>query len=48
MLWLYYALLTKDVLLLSINAIACVVQSVYITIYIIYAPKEAMVYLAAI
>jgi solute carrier family 50 (sugar transporter) len=47
MLWLYYALLTKDVLLLS-NAIACVVQSVYITIYIIYAPKEAMVYLAAI
>jgi solute carrier family 50 (sugar transporter) len=45
MLWLYYALLTKDVLLLSINAIACVVQSVYI---IIYAPKEAKVYLVAI
>jgi solute carrier family 50 (sugar transporter) len=44
MLWLYYALLTKDVLLVSINAIACVVQSVYITIYIVYAPKEAMVH----
>ncbi|GJN07895.1 hypothetical protein PR202_ga25766 [Eleusine coracana subsp. coracana] len=44
MLWLYYALLTRDVLLLSINAIACVVQSVYLTIYIVYAPKEAMAF----
>ncbi|GJN31458.1 hypothetical protein PR202_gb19858 [Eleusine coracana subsp. coracana] len=44
MLWLYYALLTRDVLLLSINAIACVVQSIYLTIYIVYAPKEAMAF----
>ncbi|TVU47057.1 hypothetical protein EJB05_06635, partial [Eragrostis curvula] len=44
MLWLYYALLTKDILLLSINAIACVVQSVYLTIFLVYAPKEAMAF----
>ena len=43
MLWLYYALLSMDVLLLSINAIACVVESVYLAIYLVYAPKDAMV-----
>ncbi|KAF8721053.1 hypothetical protein HU200_023467 [Digitaria exilis] len=44
MLWLYYALLSMDVLLLSINAIACVVESVYLAIYLVYAPKDAMVF----
>ncbi|OEL38194.1 Bidirectional sugar transporter SWEET12, partial [Dichanthelium oligosanthes] len=44
MLWLYYALLSMDVLLLSINAIACVVESVYLAIYLVYAPKQAMVF----
>ncbi|KAG2540782.1 hypothetical protein PVAP13_9NG573100 [Panicum virgatum] len=43
MLWLYYALLSMDVLL-SINAIACVVESVYLAIYLVYAPKDAMVF----
>ncbi|CAL4939405.1 unnamed protein product [Urochloa decumbens] len=43
MLWLYYALLSMDVLLLSINAIACVVESVYLAIYLVYAPRDAMV-----
>ena len=45
MLWLYYALLSMDVLLLSINAIACVVESVYLAIYLVYAPKDAMVHI---
>ncbi|KAF8728664.1 hypothetical protein HU200_017935 [Digitaria exilis] len=44
MLWLYYALLSMDFLLLSINAIACVVESVYLAIYLVYAPKDAMVF----
>ncbi|RLN19648.1 bidirectional sugar transporter SWEET12-like [Panicum miliaceum] len=44
MLWLYYALLSMDVLLLSINAIACVVESVYLAIYLVYAPKDAMIF----
>lgn len=45
MLWLYYALLSMDVLLLSINAIACVVESFYLAVFLSYAPKAAMVYL---
>ncbi|XP_066348941.1 bidirectional sugar transporter SWEET12-like [Miscanthus floridulus] len=44
MLWLYYALLSIDVLLLSINTIACVVESVYLAIYLTYAPKPAMAF----
>uniref|UniRef100_A0ACD5WW17 Uncharacterized protein n=1 Tax=Avena sativa TaxID=4498 RepID=A0ACD5WW17_AVESA len=40
MLWLYYALLTKDLLLLTINVVGCVVESVYLAIYIFYAPKK--------
>jgi solute carrier family 50 protein (sugar transporter) len=46
MLWLYYALLSMDLLLLSINAIACVVESVYLAIYLVYAPRDAMVFTA--
>uniref|UniRef100_A0ACD5XKK9 Uncharacterized protein n=1 Tax=Avena sativa TaxID=4498 RepID=A0ACD5XKK9_AVESA len=41
MLWLYYALLTKDLLLLTINVVGCVVESAYLAIYISYAPKKA-------
>ncbi|XP_066351125.1 bidirectional sugar transporter SWEET12-like [Miscanthus floridulus] len=44
MLWLYYALLSIDVLLLSINTIACVVESIYLAIYLTYAPKPAMAF----
>ena len=41
MLWLYYALISKDLLLLTINVVGCVVESVYLAIYIAYAPKKA-------
>ncbi|KAF0887848.1 hypothetical protein E2562_004058 [Oryza meyeriana var. granulata] len=44
MLWLYYALLTSDLLLLSINSIGCLVESLYLAIYLLYAPKQAMVF----
>ncbi|XP_065872838.1 bidirectional sugar transporter N3-like [Euphorbia lathyris] len=42
MLWIYYALLkANDYLLLSINSFGCLVEIVYIFVYILYAPKQA-------
>uniref|UniRef100_A0A453I873 Bidirectional sugar transporter SWEET n=1 Tax=Aegilops tauschii subsp. strangulata TaxID=200361 RepID=A0A453I873_AEGTS len=46
MLWLYYALLTKDLLLLTINTVGCVVESAYLAIYLAYAPKQARTFTA--
>ncbi|XP_015689892.2 bidirectional sugar transporter SWEET12-like [Oryza brachyantha] len=43
-LWLYYALLTSDLLLLSINSLGCLVESLYLTIFLLYAPKKSMVF----
>ncbi|KAJ9169283.1 hypothetical protein P3X46_017490 [Hevea brasiliensis] len=41
MLWLHYAMLKKDALLLiTINAFGCVIETIYITLYIAYASKE--------
>jgi solute carrier family 50 (sugar transporter) len=40
-LWLYYALLSTDLLLLSINTVACVAESVYLAVYLAYAPGPA-------
>ncbi|THU57923.1 hypothetical protein C4D60_Mb03t08700 [Musa balbisiana] len=40
MLWVYYGLLTLDVLLLTINTGACIIEMVYLTIYLIYASKK--------
>ncbi|KAF3322835.1 bidirectional sugar transporter SWEET14-like protein [Carex littledalei] len=44
MLWLYYAILTRDVLLLTINGTACVFESLYLAIFIVYAPRDALVF----
>ncbi|KDP22571.1 hypothetical protein JCGZ_26402 [Jatropha curcas] len=42
MLWIYYAILkSTDYLLLSINSSGCLVEIIYIIVYIIYAPKKA-------
>lgn len=44
MLWLYYALLKTDAfLLITINAIGCVIEIIYIIIFIIYANQQAKV-----
>ncbi|XP_027929562.1 bidirectional sugar transporter N3-like [Vigna unguiculata] len=42
MLWLYYALLKKDAfLLLTINSFGCVIEIIYIILYITYATRDA-------
>ncbi|KAJ0977688.1 hypothetical protein J5N97_013162 [Dioscorea zingiberensis] len=39
--WIYYSLLTSNILVLSINSLACVIECVYISIYLAFAPKKA-------
>ncbi|OIW18953.1 hypothetical protein TanjilG_09147 [Lupinus angustifolius] len=42
MLWLYYAYLKTDaILLVTINSIGCAIEIIYITMYIVYAPKTS-------
>ncbi|XP_043724156.1 bidirectional sugar transporter SWEET14-like [Telopea speciosissima] len=46
MLWMYYAFLTSNdanYLLITINSIGCVIESIYITIFLAYAPKTAKI-----
>ncbi|XP_021286168.1 bidirectional sugar transporter SWEET10-like [Herrania umbratica] len=44
MLWIYYALLKKDaVLLITINTFCCFIQTFYIVAYFYYAPKKEKV-----
>jgi solute carrier family 50 (sugar transporter) len=44
MLWIYYATLKPDeILLTTINAVGCVVETIYVAVYIVYAPKQARV-----
>ncbi|XP_057440442.1 bidirectional sugar transporter N3-like [Lotus japonicus] len=42
MLWLYYAMVKKDAfLLITINSFGCVIEIIYIILYMIYAPRDA-------
>ncbi|KAA8530028.1 hypothetical protein F0562_034562 [Nyssa sinensis] len=44
MLWMYYAFLKSDaILLISINLFGCVVETIYIIVYFAYASREARV-----
>ncbi|KAG5520568.1 hypothetical protein RHGRI_033224 [Rhododendron griersonianum] len=42
MLWLYYAFVKTDAtLLITINSLGCIVEAIYIIVYLVYAPKNA-------
>lgn len=42
MLWMYYAMLQTDaIMLITINAVGCIIETTYIVIYLRYAPPEA-------
>lgn len=44
MLWIYYALLKSNALLLiTINSVGCVMQTIYICFFLFYAPKKAKI-----
>nr|WNV59958.1 SWEET10 protein [Betula platyphylla] len=44
MLWIYYAMLKKDAnLLITINSVGCVIESIYIMLFLFYATKKARV-----
>ncbi|KAK9117626.1 hypothetical protein Sjap_016573 [Stephania japonica] len=44
MLWIYYAFLKSDAyLLITINSIGCVIETVYITMFMAYATRKARV-----
>ncbi|KAJ7957205.1 Bidirectional sugar transporter SWEET [Quillaja saponaria] len=45
MLWIYYAILKDNVglLLITINAFGCLIESLYIAIFLYYAPKKARI-----
>ncbi|KAL4325832.1 hypothetical protein GQ457_11G029370 [Hibiscus cannabinus] len=43
-LWIYYATLKSEAyLLMTINSIGCVVETVYIIVFVVYAPKKARI-----
>ncbi|KAL8154152.1 hypothetical protein V2J09_011912 [Rumex salicifolius] len=42
MLWIYYALLkSNSLLLITINSFGCVIETIYIAVFLAYAPKQA-------
>lgn len=44
MLWIYYAMLKKDAnLLITINSVGCVIESIYIMLFLFYATKSARI-----
>ncbi|KAF5191092.1 Bidirectional sugar transporter sweet13, partial [Thalictrum thalictroides] len=45
MLWLFYAYLKPNgSMLLTINTAGCIIESIYIIVYLIYAPRPAKIY----
>ncbi|KAF9622366.1 hypothetical protein IFM89_031169 [Coptis chinensis] len=42
MLWIYYAFLKSEAyLLITINSVGCVIETIYLALYMIYAPRKA-------
>ncbi|KAK4569143.1 hypothetical protein RGQ29_004512 [Quercus rubra] len=44
MLWIYYALLKMDAkLLITINAVGCIIEAIYLSVFLFYATKKARI-----
>ncbi|XP_057972571.1 bidirectional sugar transporter SWEET14-like [Malania oleifera] len=44
MLWIYYALLKQGAnLLITVNSVGCLIELIYISMYLFYAPKKAKI-----
>jgi solute carrier family 50 protein (sugar transporter) len=49
MLWIFYALIKSNgTFLITINAAGCVIETIYIVMYLVYAPKKAKMFTAKI
>lgn len=49
MLWIYYAFIkTDEYLLITINSFGCVIETIYITMFLAYAPRKIKVYTAKV
>ncbi|TVU50330.1 hypothetical protein EJB05_01698, partial [Eragrostis curvula] len=49
MLWIYYAMIkSNEILLITVNAAGCVIETVYIAMYLAYAPRKGKVFTATI
>ncbi|RWR80057.1 bidirectional sugar transporter SWEET12 [Cinnamomum micranthum f. kanehirae] len=47
MMWIYYAFVKSDaMLLITINAAGCVIETTYIALFVIYAPRKARIFTA--
>ncbi|KAL3716678.1 hypothetical protein ACJRO7_008291 [Eucalyptus globulus] len=47
MLWLYYASINSecnDFLLITVNSVGCVIEIIYVALYLAYAPKKAKIF----
>ena len=49
MLWIFYTLIkSNETFLITINAAGCVIETIYIVMYFVYAPKQAKMFTANI
>nr|AYV91994.1 SWEET13a [Saccharum spontaneum] len=49
MLWIFYALIkSNETFLITINAAGCIIETIYIVMYFVYAPKKAKLFTAKI
>lgn len=49
MLWIFYALIkSNETFLITINAAGCVIETIYVVMYFVYAPKKAKLFTAKI